>query len=139
MSDDAPDNVIEVEFRSSEQAASAGTGVYLDDERMIITKVSVDALPKDFQRNSDRYFGVPVAGESMEPLYHNGDMLIVSKEPVNVGEIGVFTMGGQGYVKKLNSGELISLNSAYDPITMDESIVCNGKVVGVLNADAVKE
>ena len=136
---EAPDNIIYMDFTSSELVTCAGNGEFLDDERMTILKVRLDALPKGYERNPGRYFGVPVSGNSMEPRYHDGDMLIVSMEPVNVGEIGVFTLEGMGYVKQLDSGKLHSLNPDYEDIPLTEDVRCNGKVVGILDPGAVKE
>ena len=72
----------------------------------------------------------------MEPTYRDGDMLIVEKaDELEVGEIGIFTLDGEGYVKMLGHGELISLNPEYNAIPMDESIMLNGRVIGILDPD----
>jgi len=133
---DIDDNIIPVHFspiRYSGQAASAGTGVFLDDESMTTIMVQSNVLPKG------ECFAVPVAGDSMEPRYHDGDILMISKVPVNVGEIGVFTVDGQGYVKQLGRGVLHSLNHHYDDIPLTEDIICNGKVVGTLDSEEMME
>ena len=119
-----------VYFPISEQSAAAGYGTYLGPDALQPVKVREDALPKGAQ------FGVPVKGNSMEPKYHDGDILIVSKSLPAYGDVGVFIMDGQGYVKKLGENELISLNPAYPPIPMNESIRACGKVVGILNKSA---
>ena len=118
-------------FHISEQPAAAGTGVYLGPESFCEIHVNIHKLPHG------AIFGIPVRGDSMEPRYKNGDIIIVSKDVPVVGEIGVFTLGGQNFVKKLGDGVLLSLNGKYSPIPMDETIRCNGKVVGVLNQDWV--
>ena len=70
----------------------------------------------------------------MEPRYHNGDILMVeAAHDIPVGEIGVFTLNGSGYVKQRGADTLVSLNPAYDPIPLDESVRCNGRVIGILN------
>lgn len=120
-------------FRVSDQPAAAGYGVYLGPESFSTVMVRSDALPRHAA------FGVPVSGDSMEPKYHDGDILIVSSEKPQRGEVGIYTMDGQGYVKVLGNGELISLNSAYAPIPMTEGIICNGKVIGVLSRDDIVE
>ena len=126
-----PDNVISL--RSSEQPFSAGRGVYLGPEAFNTICVERNELTE----HAD-YAG-PVEGDSMEPKYHDGDILLVStKEYPERGEIGIFSLDGCGYVKKLGNDKLISLNPKYDPIPMDESIRCNGKVIGTLNPDWIK-
>ena len=78
-------------------------------------------------------FGVPVRGDSMEPKFHDGDIILISMaQPVEVGDIALVTMNGCGYVKKIGHDELISLNKKYAPIPMTEDIRINGKVIGVL-------
>ena len=116
-----------IPFRISEQPAAAGTGVYLGPESFYEIYVNINTLPKD------AIFGIPISGNSMEPKFHNGDIVLISKDEPRIGEIGVFTMDGQGYLKKLGEDALLSLNGAYDPIPMDESIRCNGKVIGTLD------
>ena len=80
-----------------------------------------------------------MSGDSMEPTYHDGDILLVSSEPAELGDIGIFTLDGQGYVKSLGDEVLISLNPQYDPIPARDGIICNGKVIGVLDANDVIE
>lgn len=73
-----------------------------------------------------------VSGVSMEPTYHNGELVFVhSIEEIPVGRIGAFFMDGQQWIKELGDGELISHNPEYDPIPMREDIRCQGLVLGV--------
>lgn len=81
----------------------------------------------------------PIAGDSMEPTYHDGDKLFVQAcYEINVGEIGVFFMDGQQWVKELGDGVLISHNPAYKPRPMTEDIRCQGRVLGVCDEDYIK-
>lgn len=74
----------------------------------------------------------PVSGDSMEPTYHDGDKLFIrSCERIGVGQIGVFLMDGQQWVKELGDGVLLSHNPAYPPIPMRDDIRCQGLVLGV--------
>lgn len=74
----------------------------------------------------------PVSGDSMEPTYHDGDLLFIHAcEEVAVGEIGVFLMDDQQWVKERGEGVLISHNDKYEPIPMREGIRCQGLVLGV--------
>lgn len=113
-------------FRVSEQPAAAGLGAYLGPEAFRNVSVPSDRLPRGAS------FGVPVCGDSMEPLYHDRDILVVSDALPAPGEVGVFIMDGAGYVKVLGRGELLSLNPAYAPIPMTESVRPCGRVIGVL-------
>ena len=123
-----------IPFLRSLQPVSAGTGAYLGPEEFETIFVEENELTR---RAS---FGVPVRGDSMEPLYHDGDILVVEgAEDVNIGEIGVFTVNGDGYVKKRGDGVLISLNPDYAPIPITGDSWCNGKVIGLLAPEWVKE
>ena len=113
-------------FRVSEQAASAGNGLYLGPETFVEYMVDKSKLPRGAA------FGVPISGDSMEPKYKDGDIAVISKDHPAVGQVGLFTVSGEGYIKKLGDGELLSLNPAYDPIPMNEDTITNGKVVGTL-------
>lgn len=74
----------------------------------------------------------PVSGDSMEPTYEDGDLLFIHATPeIEVGQVGVFLMDGQQWVKELGDGVLISHNEDYKPIPMTEDIVCQGLVLGV--------
>ena len=73
-----------------------------------------------------------VSGNSMEPTYHDGDLVFVhSTEEIPVGRIGAFYMDGQQWIKELGDGELISHNSRYDPRPFTDDIRCQGLVLGV--------
>lgn len=74
----------------------------------------------------------PISGNSMEPTYNDGDLVFVhAQEEICVGQIGVFFMDGQQWVKELGDGVLISHNPKYAPIPMHEGIRCQGLVLGV--------
>ena len=76
----------------------------------------------------------------MEPTYHDGDILIIeSAEDISVDEVGVFTINGEGFVKKRGDGVLISLNPAYAPVPMSDNTRCNGRVIGVLDPAWIEE
>ena len=121
-----------LELLRTEQPASAGQGTYLGPERFELLRV----LDTPLTRRAS--FSVPVSGNSMEPHYRDGDTLLIeSAEELKPGEIGLFSLDGEGYVKKLGHGELISLNPAYPPIPLDESIRLHGRVIGVLDPNSL--
>lgn len=108
---------------------SAGSGEYLDSVQMEpIRIVSND-------RTAAADFAVKIAGDSMEPQYSDGDIVLVKSQPaVELGQIGIFIIDGHGYIKQLGERELISLNPDYANILLHEyqEIECKGLVLGVL-------
>lgn len=110
---------------------SAGTGYDLEDGDAWKT---VNIVDTELARSAD--FGVEVEGDSMEPKYHNGDIILVKKTPaVDIGDVCVYMINGAGYVKQYGGDRLISLNKDYDDIYFHDydydSIHCVGKVIGV--------
>ena len=111
-------------------AASAGTGQYLDSDAYEMIDVG-----SEVSNLAD--FGITLAGDSMEPLYINGQTVWVHRqEELANGEIGIFYYDGNAYCKKYqdngDSIRLISLNKKYDPIEIneDKGFKIFGKVVG---------
>ena len=113
------------------------SGMYLREEPVIYQfprrKLSLFDLPV----SAGTDFGVRVAGDSMEPLYLNGQIIWIHKQDtLEEGEIGIFFLDGEAYVKKYHqtdSGiQLISLNSKYSPINVssESTLKTFGKVVG---------
>lgn len=82
------------------------------------------------------HFCVRVNGDSMEPAYRDGDIVFVERVEgtVQEGEVGVFFLNGDGYIKRLAHGALESLNTRYDPIPLHEfdDLRCQGRVLGKL-------
>ncbi len=73
-----------------------------------------------------------ISGDSMEPTYHDGDRVFV-RATVDIfpGEIGVFSMGGDQYIKELGDGVLLSHNAKYPPIPLQNDTRCQGRVLGL--------
>ena len=82
------------------------------------------------------HFCVRVNGDSMEPAYRDGDIVFVQRVEgtVQEGEIGIFFLNGDGYIKRLGQGALVSLNPRYLPIPLHEydDLRCQGRVLGKL-------
>ena len=73
----------------------------------------------------------------MEPQFVHGQIVWVhQQETLNTGEIGIFFLDGDVYIKKFQDDStgmfLISLNPEYQPISIKEynSFKIFGKVVG---------
>lgn len=107
--------------------ASAGTGQYLNDVRVERIELPVDI---------DADFVIPIKGDSMEPDYHDGDLVFIQTSvDLNNGVIGVFNYDGDAYIKQLvidkEQAYLHSLNPAYKdmPITPETDFRIIGEVV----------
>lgn len=110
--------------------ASAGTGNWLFDE----TPVEYTNVPKT-EKTSAADFMLEVRGDSMQPKFFDGDCVLVKQtNSIYEGEIGVFILNNESYIKKMGRKELISLNPAYQPIKLREydDIRCAGKVIGTV-------
>ncbi len=108
---------------------SAGPGVYLDDT------CADEIYVPDNEKTQLADFALRISGNSMEPKYHDGDILLVQDtDSVEVGELGIFILDGNGYFKKYGGDCLISLNPEYGEILLKEyaEAVCCGRVVGRL-------
>lgn len=124
-----------------ENAVSAGTGNPLTDgPSTTITIEQEGVLPIDAS------FGVFIYGNSMEPKYSDGQIAWVhSTSQLEDGEIGIFALNGDAYIKKLQNDEaglfLVSLNPDYAPIPVKEEdrLDVFGKVVGHCNAYDIPE
>ena len=108
--------------------ASAGTGQIIFD--MPPTKrIEIPNIPE--YRKVD--YAIGVNGNSMEPTFYDGDMLLIEMtEEIDPGEIGIFLVDNESYVKKLGKGELISLNPECDNIPLTENSRCMGRVIDKL-------
>lgn len=108
---------------------SAGPGEYLDESSA--EKINIP----DNDKTSAADFALRISGNSMEPKYHDGDILLVEKcDMPNVGELGIFVLDGSGYFKQYGGDRLISLNPEFKDILLKNysEIQCCGKVVGKL-------
>ena len=108
---------------------SAGVGVYLDDARS--EKISIPGNEK----TADADYALRISGNSMEPKYHDGDILLVQNaDSVEVGEMGIFLLDGSGFFKVFGGDRLISLNPDYGPIMLKDfaDVQCRGRVIGKL-------
>ena len=101
-------------------AVSAGTGQFLDGEDYEMVEVGADVA-------EGANFGVRVAGDSMEPEFHNGQTVWVHQQrSLMTGEIGIFLYDGSAYLKQLiaknETVALHSLNPRYDDIMISAEL-----------------
>ncbi len=92
-------------------------------------------------RRSDYVFNVN--GDSMEPDYENGDLVLVERVPSGLklqeGEIGAFIVGNEMYIKEYRADGLHSLNKKYDVLKFDadQAVYLIGRVLTVLDPDSI--
>lgn len=110
-------------------AVSAGTGQFLDGENYEMVEVG-----KEVPDGAN--FGVRVAGDSMEPRFHDGEVIWVRQQrSLMTGEIGIFLYDGCAYLKELSVGKaslaLHSLNPKYEDIVVSTELPLRvlGKVI----------
>lgn len=106
---------------------SAGTGTFLDGS----AAETIDVRASFAAEQAD--FALRVSGNSMEPRFKNGDVVLVHQQNnVLFGELGIFIADGEGYFKRFMGDRLHSLNPEYPDIPLHrfDDFLCCGKVVG---------
>lgn len=77
-------------------------------------------------------FIIKVSGDSMEPTYHDGDKVFVCSQPyVDTGDVGIFVVDGEAYIKEKGEKELLPHNKKYNPIPLTPDTYCFGRVIGI--------
>lgn len=117
-------------------AAAEGAGAFLIDSDYDEVKVELNS----FTQKADLI--LKVVGRSMEPEIHNGDHILVREQPsVEEGEIGVFIIDGNGFLKQSGPDRLISLNPDIDDVIIkdQQTAECYGKYICVLDPAWVVE
>lgn len=132
LKEDRPDITIAQQdmrvIRYYQRMASAGTGQVVFED-MPTERIQIPDIP-EYRCVS---YAIGVNGDSMEPLYYDGDILLVETTlQIEIGEIGIFIVDGEAFVKQLGEGKLISLNEKYKDIPLTEYSNCMGRVVGKL-------
>jgi len=113
-------------FRLYDIPVSAGLGNYLDSGGYEM--IEVDDLVPD---SAD--YAVRVSGDSMTPRFADQQIIFIHEQlALDEGEIGIFCLNNDAYLKKLGRGCLISLNPEYGPLPIREhdEFKTFGKVVG---------
>lgn len=129
--DDYKNKVKTVTLDFYDDPASAGTGYYLENDNKSTVTLPLFAVPD----SSD--FVITIAGNSMEPEYHDKDYVFVQQTfDVFEGDIGIFVVDGESYIKELRDegGKIClhSLNEEYEDRIIEESQYFRvvGKVIG---------
>lgn len=113
-----------------EEAAAAGIGApmldYADNE-------TVYALQAHVPHGTDSI--IHVNGRSMEPTFKDGSYVYVdSTATVQPGQIGIFIVNGEAFIKEYQPDGLHSHNTRYKTIHMGEGteVRCCGRVTGAV-------
>lgn len=112
---------------------SAGHGNFIGDETATYTEITTDNRKADF--------AVKITGNSMEPNYHDGNILLVkSQNTLNSGQLGIFFYDGDTLFKKYRKNKkkisIVSLNKdEYPPVDIpsNRKLVIQGLVVGKIS------
>ena len=82
-----------------------------------------------------------VNGDSMEPTYRDGDLVLVERIPdgaaLRFGEIGAFAVGNECYIKEYRADGLHSHNAGYGVMRFDgdAAVYLIGRVLGVVEPE----
>ncbi len=109
---------------------SAGLGSFLDSSH----SSAISLVVNDVTDRAD--YAVRVSGDSMEPRYFDGDIVIVEAcGEIPVGKVGIFLYNGESYIKKFGGDRLRSVNPKYKDIIFKENddIRCLGLVLGAVS------
>ena len=134
-----------VQVKLSALPASAGTGDELFEE-----DYETISFPKDMVPDGTD-FAVRVDGDSMEPVYRDGQIVFIQKcDSLRDGDVGLFVYEGKGYIKVYSEVlpeeedieeyldsegvvhpkiELISYNEAYEPRSVTSELIIVGRVL----------
>lgn len=108
---------------------SAGVGVTLEGD-------SIDEITvSDNSRTREADYALRISGNSMEPRYRDGDILLVqTTDMLEFGELGIFILDGNGFFKVFGGDRLYSLNPEYGDILLKdfEDVRIAGRVIGKL-------
>lgn len=101
---------------------SAGKGEWLEEANEEV-EYTGEVPPHDF--------AVKVNGDSMLPLFENGQVIFVKgTSEARDGQIIICKIGSDAFVKKLSGNKLVSLNKKYEDISISE--VDDFKIFGVV-------
>ncbi len=97
-------------------AVSAGYGNLLSEDNISYSYITT--------KNRKADYAIRISGDSMEPLYHNNDVLLIKQQnTIYNGKIGIFLYDNEVRVKQYQQYKkyisLISLNKKYQPLEID--------------------
>ena len=86
--------IVYVEKPVSNLSASAGTGEFLEEGNFEMVRFPASTVPEQAD------FGIRVNGDSMEPVYQDGQIVWVQAcKRLTPGDVGIMVYDGAGYIK----------------------------------------
>jgi phage repressor protein C with HTH and peptisase S24 domain len=122
------ENAAYIEIPVSKHPFYPGNGVR--EEELFETAELIRLPENDLYKGAD--FAVRVDGAGYEPRFSDGDILLIKRQDdIQIGEIGVFSVDGEVYLRGNGHGRLISINPGLDDITFSgkRKIRCIGKII----------
>ena len=123
-----------------EKSLSAGIGDPTEFEEF---SVPLYVYADQINSRADCVFSV--SGDSMEPAYHNGDLVLVERIPeapdLVEGETGAFIVGNETYIKNYGTDGLHSLNPKYPVMHFqdEDAVYLIGRVLGLLAPEDIAD
>lgn len=121
---------------ASDLGAAAGYGTALDEAQGEEIVLLADAETE----RADEV--ITVSGHSMEPTFRDGERVLVQHtDRLRPGEIGIFLVDNEGYIKEYRPDGLHSHNPAYGmiPLSGEETVRCVGRVIGKLKETQIPD
>lgn len=119
---------------ASDLGAAAGFGAALDEAQ----GEEIHLLADDETERADEV--ITVSGRSMEPTFMDGDRVLVEHtDRLRPGEIGIFLVDNEGYIKEYRADGLHSHNPDYGmiPLSGEVTVRCVGRVIGKLKEEQI--
>ena len=116
-----------IDMPVSNLSVSAGTGSFLAEGNFEMVSFPENEVPEGAD------FGVRVSGNSMEPVYHDGQIVWVHQcENIDVGQVGIFAYDGEGYLKRYgeqypDEGVLDAFTDSYGAVRMQPVMISYNK------------
>lgn len=137
IAETCPD-ISQLQYYERSLAAGFGDPTEFDDEG-----TPIFLYTDQINTRADCVFSV--SGDSMEPEYHNGDLVLVERIPdapdLTEGETGAFIVGNETYIKNYGRDGLHSLNPNYQVMHFNEeqAVYLIGRVLGILDPSAIAD
>ena len=123
-----------IRIYASDLGAAAGFGAALGEEQ----GEEIYLLRDERTVQADEV--ITVCGDSMEPTFRDGDRVLVKHtKEMRPGEIGIFLVDNEGYIKEYQRDGLHSHNPAYRVMRFrqDQAVRIVGKVIGKVTEDEI--